>query len=56
MDSAPGSAARFTVALETPAVVHEVPMQKLSSWLNGGGRSAAEQAVKVRLREMLERG
>ncbi len=55
-DAAPGPAARFTVVPETPAVAHEVQMQKLRSWLEGGGRSPAEQAAKVRLRELLGRG
>ena len=30
-------------------------MQRLTAWLEGGGRSPAEQAVKVRLREILAR-
>ena len=53
MDAAPGPATRFTVAVESPSTVHEVPMQKLSAWLEGSGRSPAEQAIKVRLREIL---
>jgi hypothetical protein len=28
-------------------------MPKLRAWLEGGGKSPGEQAVKVRLREML---
>ena len=33
--------------------LHEIPMRKLTSWLESGGKSPNEQAVKVRLREML---
>jgi hypothetical protein len=55
MDAAPGPATRLTVVVETPGSAHEIPMQKLklTAWLDGGGKSPAEQAVKVRLREML---
>ena len=53
MDAAPGPATRFSVTAESPSTVHEVPIQKLSAWLAGGGKSPAEQAMKVRLREML---
>jgi len=55
MDAAPGPASQFSVAIESPATVHEVPMQKLTAWLESGGRSPAEQSVKVRLRELLDR-
>jgi hypothetical protein len=53
MDAAPGPATRFTIAVESPSTVHEVPMRKLTAWLEGGGRSPAEQALKLRLREVL---
>jgi hypothetical protein len=53
MDAAPGPATRFSVAVESPSTVHEVPMPRLKAWLEAGARSPAEQAVKVRLREML---
>jgi hypothetical protein len=53
MDAAPGPATRLTIAVDSPSTVHEVPMRKLTSWLESGGKSPAEQAVKVRLREML---
>jgi hypothetical protein len=55
MDAAPGPATRITVTVESPGSAHEIPMRKLTSWLEGGGRSPAEQAVKVRLREILAR-
>ena len=53
MDVAPGPATRLTVAIESPSTVHEIPMRKLTAWLEGGGKSPNEQAVKGRLREML---
>jgi hypothetical protein len=52
VDDVPGPATRFTVAIESPSTVHEVPMQKLTAWLQGDGRSPAEQALKVRLRAL----
>jgi hypothetical protein len=53
MDAAPGPATKITVIVETPGTAHEVPMPKLKAWLEGNGKSPAEQAVKVRLREFL---
>ncbi len=55
MDASPGPATRLTVIVETPGTAHEIPMQKLTAWLEGGGKSPAEQATKVRLREVLGR-
>jgi hypothetical protein len=55
VEDAPGPAAKFTIAVESPCTVHEVPMQKLTAWLESNGKSPAEQAVKVRLREALRR-
>jgi hypothetical protein len=56
MDVAPGPATRLTVAIQSPSTVHEIPMRKLTAWLEGGGKSPNEQAVKVMLREMLGNG
>lgn len=52
-DAAPGSAARLTVSVEAPSTAHELSVRKLSAWLEGGGKSPREQALKVRLRELL---
>jgi hypothetical protein len=52
-DSAPGSAARLTVFVEAPSTSHELTVRKPSTWLDGGGKSPSEQALKVRLRELL---
>jgi hypothetical protein len=53
MDAAPGPATKFTGVVEIPGTAHEVPMSKLKAWLEGNGKTPAEQAVKVRLREAL---
>ncbi len=55
MDAAPGPASRVTVVVESPGTAHEIPMQRLTAWLDTNGRSPAEQAVKVRLRELMGR-
>ncbi len=55
MDAVPGPATRLTVAVESPSTVHEVPMQRLTAWLEYSAKSPAEQAVKVRLKELLGR-
>jgi hypothetical protein len=54
-DAAPGSAARPTVSAEAPSTTHALTVRKLSTWLAGGGKSPSEQALKVRLRELLGR-
>jgi hypothetical protein len=55
VEDLPGPATTFTISVESPSTVHEVRMQKLTAWLQGDGRSPAEQALKVRLREALRR-
>jgi hypothetical protein len=56
MDVAPVPATRLTVAVESPCTAHEIPMRRLTAWLETGGKSPNEQAVKVTLRKMLGRG
>jgi hypothetical protein len=53
MDATPGPATRLTVAVDAPTTLHELPMRKLTAWLEAGGKSPNEQAVKVRLRDLL---
>jgi len=53
MDATPGPTTQITVSVDVPSTVHQIPMRKLTSWLTSGGKSPMEQAVKVRLREML---
>ena len=50
---APGPATRLTVAVQAPATSHEVPVRKIETWLQSGGRSPNEQALKARLKELL---
>ena len=54
--NAPGPATRLTVTVKTPATSHEVRLSKFEAWLESGGRSPNEQAMKVRLRELLGSG
>jgi hypothetical protein len=54
--NAPGPATRLTVTVKTPATSHEVRLSKIEAWLESGGRSPSEQAIKVRLRELLGSG
>src|SRR5258708_39440252 len=43
----------LTVTVKAPATSHEVRVSKIEAWLQSGGRSPNEQALKVRLRELL---
>jgi hypothetical protein len=43
----------LTVTVKTPATSHEVRLSKIEAWLESGGRSPSEQAMKVRLKELL---
>jgi hypothetical protein len=52
-DHAPGTATRLTVTVKAPATSHEVRLSKIEAWLQSGGKSPNEQALKVRLREVL---
>jgi len=49
--NAPGSATLLTVTVKAPAAWHDVRLSKIEAWLQSGGRSPAEQALKVRLSE-----
>jgi len=50
---APGPATRLTVTVQAPATSHEVRVSKIEAWLQSGGTSPNEQALKVRLRELV---
>jgi hypothetical protein len=39
--------------VNTPATSHEARLSKIEAWLQSGGQSPNEQALKVRLRELL---
>lgn len=48
-----GPATRLVIAVEAPATTHELSVAKLTAWLEGGGKSPNEQAMKVRLRAIV---
>jgi hypothetical protein len=39
--------------VKAPATSHEVRLSKIEAWLQSGVRSPNEQALKVRLRELM---
>ena len=51
--AAPGPATRLTVSIKQSGTMHEVQWGKIEAWLQGDGRSPAEQGTKIRLRELL---
>jgi hypothetical protein len=51
-----GGATRLTISVELPAATHTVAIARLQSWLNSNGKTPREQARKVTLRQILERG
>lgn len=48
-----GPVTRLIVTVEPPTTSHELTVAKLQSWLNANGKTPAEQAVKVTLRQLL---
>jgi hypothetical protein len=48
-----GQATVLRIAVRQPETVHEVRFGKLEEWLEGGGVSPREHAVKVRIRHVL---
>jgi len=48
-----GPVTRLTVTVKSPAPSHEVRLSRIEAWFASGGRSPNEQAMKVRLRELL---
>jgi hypothetical protein len=48
-----GSGTRLRIAVEAPTTTHELSVGKLQSWLDSGGKTPREQAVKVKLRQTL---
>ena len=50
-----GPATRLIIAVEPPATTHEISVNKLEAWLDTSGKTPREQAVKVRLRQLLGR-
>jgi hypothetical protein len=50
---APGPATQLIVTVKAPATSHGVRLSKIEAWLENGGKSPNEQAMKVSLRELL---
>ncbi len=46
-EAAAGPATRLSISVEAPLTSHELTVRKLSDWLEGGGRTPSEQALKV---------
>jgi hypothetical protein len=53
--AAVGPATRLVIAVEPPATTYELSVAKLQSWLDTNGRTPRDQAMKVTLRQLLER-
>lgn len=52
-DATFGPATRLTIRVKQPETEHTVSVAKLQAWLDGGGKSPNEQALKSRLRSVL---
>lgn len=53
MELDPGPATHISVAIQPPAVVHDLTVGKLRDWLTGGAKSPKEQVLKSRLNAIL---
>ena len=42
----------LTVAVKNPEVTHSVRLMEFENWLQGSGKSPAEQALKIELRSL----
>jgi hypothetical protein len=52
-DAHTGLATRINIAVLVPSTSHEISVGKVRAWLDSNGRSPAQQALKVWLREVL---
>jgi len=48
-----GPGTRLKIAVEVPPTIHEMSVSRLDAWLGSSGKTPAEQAVKLRLRQIL---
>jgi hypothetical protein len=48
-------ATRIKIAVEPPAITHELTVAKVQAWLETNGKTPREQAKKVTLRQVLSR-
>lgn len=51
-----GRNSALSVSVKNPEVTHNVRIIDFENWLEGSGKSPAEQALKVELRELLTTG
>jgi hypothetical protein len=49
-----GDHARLTVTVQSPTMRHEVIAKRVSAWLQSSGKSPREQALKSRLRTIVD--
>jgi hypothetical protein len=54
-DAHTGPVTRLNIAVLAPSTSHEISVGKLRAWLDSNRRSPRQQALKVRLREVLAR-
>ena len=54
-DAAPGVGTTLDVTVQSATTTHSLRLAKLEAWLNSSGRSPAEQALKVRLKDEIAR-
>jgi hypothetical protein len=54
--AAVGPGTQLKIAVEVPATVHELSVSRLQVWLEASAKTPREQALKVRLRQLLGRG
>jgi hypothetical protein len=52
-DAQTGPATRLHIAVLAPSTSHEISVGKVRAWLDGSGRSPAQQVLKARLRKVL---
>ncbi len=49
-----GAATSLAVTVQQPTTTHTLRMSRLEAWLNSAGKSPGEQALKIRLKGVLE--
>ena len=52
--SLPGPATTLTITVRRESESHEAKVSQVEAWLSGQGKTPRKQALKVRLREMVE--
>ena len=52
-DARPGPGSMLEILVHPPPVIHKMPVAKLKRWIDGGGKSPREVALKSRLKERI---